>query len=194
MYQPCTAVTECCDNAQVRTHHALIAMREQHHNTTLPDPLGLPAAHELVKYALGVVGKVTKLGLPADQGIGVGHWVAQLKPWTWWAPQKHTASDFLVCRLGNWNARSIVAYWYHAKKYLSRSHTHKKYPVILGKLGGAHSEGFDLLTKHTKFREWAVTDMVLCLVRPQVVEGVVLHLVTALVIQHMVTMAEGETQ
>lgn len=61
------------------THHAFVAMGQHHDQATLPHPLGLTTGDELVNDALGSVGKVTKLSLPAHQGIGVGHGVAQLE-------------------------------------------------------------------------------------------------------------------
>lgn len=48
-------------------------MGQEHNNTTLPDPLGLTAADELVKDALGIVSKVSELSFPADQAVGIGH-------------------------------------------------------------------------------------------------------------------------
>lgn len=47
----------------------------------MADPLGLPRADELVDDALGRVVEVSKLRLPQDQGVGIGHGEAQLEPW-----------------------------------------------------------------------------------------------------------------
>jgi hypothetical protein len=55
------------------------SMGQQHHYTALSDPLGLPTTNKLVKYTLCIVGKVSKLCLPTDQGIGVGHGVSHFK-------------------------------------------------------------------------------------------------------------------
>ena len=55
------------------------SVRQQHDQAGLPHPLGLPAGDELVDDALGRVGKVSKLSLPDDQRVRVGHRVAQLK-------------------------------------------------------------------------------------------------------------------
>lgn len=61
------------------THHALHAMRKEHHQASLSDPLRLSRCDELINDALRCVVEVTKLSLPNDQGIGVGHREAQLK-------------------------------------------------------------------------------------------------------------------
>ena len=45
----------------------------------MSDPLSLATGDELVDDALGGVGKVTKLTLPENQGIWVGHGIAELK-------------------------------------------------------------------------------------------------------------------
>ena len=80
-----------CLNQQARTHtqretgekmlphHSLIAMRQQHDQPALPDPLGLTAGDKLVNDALGVVGEVAELCLPDDQGVGVGNGVTEFK-------------------------------------------------------------------------------------------------------------------
>ena len=57
----------------------LVSMRQENHNATLSDPLGLSTTDELIKDALCIVGKVPKLGFPADQRIWIGHRVAELK-------------------------------------------------------------------------------------------------------------------
>lgn len=54
-------------------------MREEHHQASLSNPLGLSRCDKLVNDALGCVVEVTKLSLPDNQGIGVGHGEAQLK-------------------------------------------------------------------------------------------------------------------
>ena len=64
-----------------RTYHALVAVREQHDQAGLPDPLGLTAADELVNDALSRVAEVAELRLPDDQRVRVRQRVAQLKTW-----------------------------------------------------------------------------------------------------------------
>jgi hypothetical protein len=59
--------------------HSLHAMRQQHDQATLTHPLGLSGAHELIDDALGCVVEVTELSFPEDEGVGVGHRVAELK-------------------------------------------------------------------------------------------------------------------
>ncbi|MPC08066.1 hypothetical protein E2C01_000638 [Portunus trituberculatus] len=61
------------------THHSLHAVWEQHHQPSLPDPLGLSRGNELVNDALGCVVEVAKLSLPDDESIGIGHREAKLK-------------------------------------------------------------------------------------------------------------------
>ena len=55
------------------------AVRQEHNETRLSDPLGLTAGDKLIDDALGRVGEVSELGFPQDQGVGVGHRVAQFK-------------------------------------------------------------------------------------------------------------------
>ena len=59
--------------------HSLHSVGQQHHEARLPHPLGLTARDELVNDALGGVGKVAKLTLPENQGVGVGHGISELK-------------------------------------------------------------------------------------------------------------------
>lgn len=54
-------------------------MREEHHQASLSNPLGLSRCNKLVNDALGCVVEVTKLCLPYNKSIGVGHREAQLK-------------------------------------------------------------------------------------------------------------------
>mgnify|MGYP001259143623 CR=1 FL=1 len=60
----------------VLTFHA---MGKQHDQAGLPDPLGLTAGDELVDDALGRVGEVSKLRLPQNQRVRVGHTEAQFE-------------------------------------------------------------------------------------------------------------------
>jgi len=54
-------------------YHAFIAMRQQHNNAALSNPLSLSAADELIKDTLGCVGKVSKLRLPNHQRIRIAY-------------------------------------------------------------------------------------------------------------------------
>ena len=63
----------------ITTHHALVAVGQQHDQVTLADPLALTAADELVNDALRRVRKVSELSLPDHQRIRVRDRVAQLK-------------------------------------------------------------------------------------------------------------------
>jgi len=54
-------------------------VRQQNDKAALSNPLGLSAAHELIKDALRVVSEVTELCLPADQRVRITLRVAQLK-------------------------------------------------------------------------------------------------------------------
>jgi hypothetical protein len=54
-------------------------MGQQHDKAGLTHPFGLSRGDELIDDALGSVVEVSKLSLPADQGVGVGHGVTQLK-------------------------------------------------------------------------------------------------------------------
>ena len=54
-------------------------MREQHHQGALPDPLGLPAADELVNDALGGVGEVSELRLPYHKRVRTSERVPELE-------------------------------------------------------------------------------------------------------------------
>lgn len=58
---------------------SVITMRQQHHKTVSDVPLSLSRANELVDDGLSSIGEITKLSLPDNQVIGVGHGVAQLK-------------------------------------------------------------------------------------------------------------------
>ena len=51
---------------------ALVAVRQQHHQTRHAQPFGFARANELVDDHLSAIGEITKLGLPHDQGIGFG--------------------------------------------------------------------------------------------------------------------------
>lgn len=55
-------------------------MGQQQDQPGLPDPLSLAWTYELIDDALSSVAEVSELRLPAHQGIGVGHTVAQLEP------------------------------------------------------------------------------------------------------------------
>lgn len=54
-------------------------MGQQHDKAGLTHPLSLSRGDELIDDALGSVVEVSELSLPADQGVGVGHGVAQLE-------------------------------------------------------------------------------------------------------------------
>mmetsp|Transcript_78622 Transcript_78622/g.222264 ORF Transcript_78622/g.222264 Transcript_78622/m.222264 type:complete len:337 (-) Transcript_78622:1437-2447(-) len=56
-----------------------VAVRQQHHEPGLLEPLVLAGGDELVEYDLRSVGKVAKLGLPDYEGVGVLIAVTQLK-------------------------------------------------------------------------------------------------------------------
>lgn len=55
------------------TYHSFVSMWEKNNNAALSNPLGLATADELVKDALCVVGKVTKLSFPENKSIRVAH-------------------------------------------------------------------------------------------------------------------------
>ena len=59
--------------------HTLVSMRQENYNATLSDLLGLSTVDKLIKDALCIVGKIPKLGFPADQRIWIRHRVAELK-------------------------------------------------------------------------------------------------------------------
>jgi hypothetical protein len=61
------------------TDHSLETVGQQHDKARLTHPLGLSRGDELIDDALGSVVEVSKLSLPADQGVGVGHGVTQLE-------------------------------------------------------------------------------------------------------------------
>lgn len=87
----------CSTKMQDCVYLAVVAMGQQAHQPSLTQPLGLAAAQKLVENDLcreeeifcvtnarrhthlRAVGKVTKLGLPQHQAVGVFHAVAQLK-------------------------------------------------------------------------------------------------------------------
>ena len=54
-------------------------MWQQQDYTIVADPLGLAGADELVNDTLGCVVKVSKLGLPEDEGIRTSHGKPELK-------------------------------------------------------------------------------------------------------------------
>lgn len=61
------------------TYHAFHAVRQQHHNAGLSHPLGLAAGDELIDDHLGIVAEISKLTLPHDQRVGIGHRIAELE-------------------------------------------------------------------------------------------------------------------
>ena len=75
--------------------HALVAVREQHDEARLPDPLGLAGRDELVDDALGGVGEVAELRLPDHQRVGVGERVAELEAEDGVLGQRAVADDVL---------------------------------------------------------------------------------------------------
>lgn len=50
---------------------AIIAVRQKHDQTRLDVPLGLTGSHKLIDHDLSTVSKVTELGLPEAEGVGV---------------------------------------------------------------------------------------------------------------------------
>lgn len=61
------------------SHHSFHSMRQEQDNPIVTNPLGLAGADELVYDALCCIVEVTKLGLPAHQGIGTCHSKAKFK-------------------------------------------------------------------------------------------------------------------
>ena len=66
-----------CDSL---SYHALVTMGQQEDQSQLPDPLILSTGYKLVNDWLSCVGKVSKLGLPQDQTVGIHLAEAHLKP------------------------------------------------------------------------------------------------------------------
>lgn len=58
---------------------SIIPMREGEYQPSTLEPLNLSRGDELVNDTLGVVGKVAKLGLPNNQGIGRRQRISILK-------------------------------------------------------------------------------------------------------------------
>ena len=66
-----------CDSL---SYHALVTVGQQEDQSQLPDPLILSTGNKLVNDWLSCVGKVSKLGLPQDQTVGIHLAEAHLKP------------------------------------------------------------------------------------------------------------------
>ena len=60
-------------------YHAFVSVGQEQDDPALSHPLLLTATDELVNDALRRVVEIAELGLPDDEGVGVGHGVAELE-------------------------------------------------------------------------------------------------------------------
>lgn len=63
----------------IRGRQTFVAVRKQHNNTALSNPLGLSRSDELIDDDLRTIGKVTELRLPHDERIRVGQGISELE-------------------------------------------------------------------------------------------------------------------
>ena len=94
--------------------HAFHAVRQQHDQSRLANPLGLAAGQELIDDALGGVGEVSELRFPQHQGVRVRHGVAQLEAKDSVFRQRRIANS--VGCLNNKTIIEISSKKMHAKK------------------------------------------------------------------------------